>query len=138
MKKLVSVALGKLKKEGLRITEQRRAILTVLASVDQPKSAEETFAILPEDSCDLVTAYRCLEQFEKVGVVERGVRENGTKVYCLGHGHGHHHHLTCRSCGRTERIDLCMGTELDAVAKSFGFTEVTHVMEVFGNCPTCV
>jgi len=31
-----------------------------------------------------------------------------------------------------------MGTELDAVAKSFGFTEVTHVMEVFGNCPTCV
>ena len=81
MKKLVSVALEKLKKEGLRITEQRRAILTVLASVDQPKSAEETFAILPEDSCDLVTAYRCLEQFEKVGVVERGVRENGTKVY---------------------------------------------------------
>ena len=50
MKKLVAVALEKLKKEGLRITEQRRAILTVLASVDQPKSAEETFAILPEDS----------------------------------------------------------------------------------------
>ena len=69
MKKLVAVALEKLKKEGLRITEQRRAILTVLASVDQPKSAEETFAILPKDSCDLVTAYRCLEQFEKVGVV---------------------------------------------------------------------
>jgi Fur family ferric uptake transcriptional regulator len=82
--------------------------------------------------------YRCLDQFEKSGIVESGVRENGTKVYCLGHGHGHHHHLTCRSCGRTERIDLCMGKELEAVAKSFGFTKVTHIMEVFGNCPICV
>ena len=135
---IVMQSIEILREKGLRVTEQRRAILENLAQADSLKSAEETFSSLPVDTCDLVTVYRCLDQFEKSGIVESGVRENGTKVYCLNHGHGHHHHLTCRSCGRTERIDLCMGNELEAVAKSFGFTQVTHVMEVFGNCPICV
>ena len=137
MTDLVRQSVEKLREKGLRVTDQRRAILEVLASATIPTSAEETFSALPADTCDLVTAYRCLEQFEKAGLVERGVRENGTKVYCLGHGHGHHHHLTCRKCGRAERIDMCMGDELEEVATDFGFTEVSHVMEVFGVCPSC-
>ena len=138
MSNLVEESLEKLRALGLRVTDQRRAILYALIHAEAPKSAEETHAALPENTCDLVTAYRCLEQFEKAGVVQRGVRENGTKVYCLGHGHGHHHHLTCRSCGKTERIDLCMGKELEVAAKSYGYSKITHVMEVFGNCPSCV
>ena len=134
---MVRQAVDKLRSKGLRVTDQRRAILKALSQSESPKSADETHAALPVDTCDPVTAYRCLEQFEKAGVVERGVRENGTKVYCLGHGHGHHHHLTCRKCGRTERIDLCMGEEMEKVAEGFGFTEVSHVMEVFGVCPSC-
>ena len=138
MKDLVSGLVKKLREKGLRATEQRRAILEALAKSEVPKSAEETFSALPADTCDLVTAYRCLEQFEKAGVVELGVRENGTRVYCLGHGHnGHHHHLTCRKCGHAERVDLCMGKELEEVAHGYGFTKVTHVMEVFGVCPSC-
>ena len=134
---LVENGITLLREKGLRVTEQRKAILEVLASADSPMSAEEAFAQLPSESCDLVTAYRCLEQFEKINVVQRGVRENGTKVYCIGHEHDHHHHLTCRNCGRTERIDLCMGEELEETAKSFGFVEIAHVMEVFGTCPSC-
>ena len=134
---IVMHAIETLREKGFRVTEQRRAILESLAQADSPKSAEETFSSLPDDTCDLVTAYRCLEQFEKAGVVERGVRENGTKVYCLGHGHGHHHHLTCRKCGSSERVDVCMKEELEKIAHGFGYREVTHVMEVFGVCPAC-
>ncbi|MBN38852.1 MAG: transcriptional repressor [Opitutae bacterium] len=130
-------AIEALREKGLRVTEQRKAILEALACTDSPRSAEETFSALPADTCDLVTAYRCLEQFEKAGVVERGVRENGTKVYCLKDEHGHHHHLTCRKCGCTEKIDLCMGDELEEAAVGFGYTELSHVMEVFGLCPSC-
>ena len=137
MSDVVMHAIEVLREKGLRVTEQRKAILEVLAGWDSPKSAEETFSALPAETCDLVTAYRCLEQFEKAGVVERGVRENGTKVYCLNHGHGHHHHLTCRKCGCTEKIDLCMGDELEEAAVGFGYTELSHVMEVFGLCPSC-
>ncbi len=133
----VNVAISKLREKGLRLTKQRKAILEVLADAESPASAEETFSSLPRDTCDLVTAYRCLEQFERARIVERGVRENGTKVYCLSHGHGHHHHLTCRKCGTAERIDLCMGEELEVAAQGFGYTEISHVMEVFGLCPEC-
>ncbi|MEC7627714.1 MAG: Fur family transcriptional regulator [Verrucomicrobiota bacterium] len=133
----VNMAISKLREKGLRLTKQRKAILEVLADAESPASAEETFSSLPRDTCDLVTAYRCLEQFERARIVERGVRENGTKVYRLSHGHGHHHHLTCRKCGTAERIDLCMGEELEEAAQGFGYTEISHVMEVFGLCPEC-
>jgi Fe2+ or Zn2+ uptake regulation protein len=139
MSKLVEQAITLLRKEGFRITEQRKAILEVLAKAESPMSADECFAGLTKVKCDLVTIYRCLEQFEKTGIVELGVRENGTRVYCLGHGHegGHHHHLTCRKCGHAERVDICMGNELEELARGHGFTDVTHVMEVFGLCPSC-
>ena len=81
----------------------------MLSAADNPMSAEETHKNLAEGICDLVTIYRSLEQLERAGVVQLGVRENGTKVYCLSHGNDHHHHLSCRSCGRTERVDVCMG-----------------------------
>ena len=134
---LVNRTLLQLSEAGLRITKQRKALLSTLAEADNPLSADETHAQLAKGTCDLVTVYRSLEQFEKIGVLQLGVRENGTKVYCLSHGHDHHHHLTCRSCGRTERVDLCMGVELEKVGKSYGFTDMTHVMEVFGTCPDC-
>ncbi len=134
---LVDRTLLQLSEAGLRITKQRKALLSTLAEADNPLSADETHAQLAKGTCDLVTVYRSLEQFEKIGVLQLGVRENGTKVYCLSHGHDHHHHLTCRSCGRTERVDLCMGDELEKVGKSHGFRDMTHVMEVFGTCPDC-
>ena len=138
MDQIVQDAISILRKQGFRVTEQRKLILQALANSESPWSAEETHASLPPGSCDLVTVYRSLDQFDKAGVIDLGIRENGTKVYCLGHGLGHHHHLTCRDCGRTERIDLCMGEELEKTAKSFGFIEISHIMEVFGKCPSCV
>ena len=134
---LFDEAVATLRTAGLRITEQRRSILRVLAKADGTLSAEETFETLDPETCDVVTVYRCLESFERTGAVQRGVRENGTKVYCLAHGADHHHHLTCRSCGRTERIDVCVDADLAQLAEERGFVEVSHVLEVFGLCSDC-
>ena len=134
---LIKDAINQLTGSGLRVTKQRKAMIEVLASSDIPLSAEETFRYLSKGACDLVTVYRSLEQLEKAGVIQLGVRENGTKVYCLAHGNDHHHHLTCRSCGRTERVDVCMGEELEMIGRSFGFSQLSHVMELFGLCPEC-
>jgi Fe2+ or Zn2+ uptake regulation protein len=30
-----------------------------------------------------------------------------------------------------------MAEELEKVGRSFGFTELSHVMELFGTCPVC-
>ena len=119
------------------MTEQRRAILKALAEAEGTLSADETYELLEPETCDLVTVYRCLESFEKAGTVQRGVRENGTKVYCLAHGSDHHHHLTRRKCGATERIDVCVEADLEDLAKERGFRDVSHVLEVFGTCGDC-
>jgi len=113
-------------------------MIELLVEAQTPLSAEDTFAQLPKGTCDLVTVYRSLDQLERSGILQLGVRENGTKVYCLSHGHDHHHHLTCRACGRTERVDVCMVDELEKVGRSLGYTKLSHVMELFGNCPDCV
>jgi len=134
---LLDNAVASLRSAGLRVTEQRRAILRALAGAEGTLSADETHEILEPDTCDLVTVYRCLESFEKAGTVQRGVRENGTKVYCLAHGADHHHHLTCRVCGLTERIDVCVEADLENLAKERGFKDVSHVLEVYGTCEDC-
>ena len=113
-------------------------MLEALVIAEKPMSAEEVHAKLYSGTCDLVTVYRSLEQFERVGVVQLGVRENGTKVYCLSHGLDHHHHLTCRICGRTERVGFMHGGRIrKELRRSYGFTELSHVMELFGACPEC-
>jgi len=132
MVQLVENGITLLREKGLRVTEQRKAILEVLASARLSNVGRRNFrSILPEKSCDLVTAYRCLNSLRKWDVVQRGVRENGTKVYCLGHGHGHHHHLTCEIV--EERNELIFAWErVGAKRKIFRVFEITHVMEVFG------
>jgi len=137
MNPLVKNSLTRLSKAGLRRTKQRQAMIELLVEAQTPLSAEDTFAQLPKGTCDLVTVYRSLDQLERSGILQLGVRENGTKVYCLSHGHDHHHHLTCRACGRTERVDVCMVDELEKVGRSLGYTKLSHVMELFGNCPDC-
>ncbi len=134
---LLDHAVDSLRSAGLRVTEQRRAILKALAEAEGTLSADETYELLEPETCDLVTVYRCLESFEKAGTVQRGVRENGTKVYCLAHGSDHHHHLTRRKCGATERIDVCVEADLEDLAKERGFRDVSHVLEVFGTCGDC-
>ena len=60
MTELVDSAIALLRGKGLRVTEQRKAILEVLAKADSPISAEETYAQLPDKSCDLVTVPRAV------------------------------------------------------------------------------
>ena len=52
-----------LKDKKLSVTIPRRLILGVLLKEHGPFSAEQIFEKLPKNSCDLVTVYRCLNQF---------------------------------------------------------------------------
>ena len=53
-------------------------------------------------------------------------------------GPQHHHHLVCRSCGVTVEVDGPAVEKLAVkAAETHGFTEVTHVVELFGLCADC-
>lgn len=132
-------AISALKNESCRITAPRKALLRLLIDSPKPLSAEEAHAALGSENYDLVTVYRNLETFESAGIATRIPTEAGKSLFELnlgGHDH-HHHHIICRKCHKAECLDHCEVAKLEAIACKLGYTEVTHVLELYGVCSDC-
>ena len=119
------------------MTKKRQRILEALLSFNHPASAEELRERAALPASDLVTVYRNLDAFEAVGVLQRVPLENGTQLFELTAPGEHFHHLICRECHRAERLDVCVGSEVVQKAKAKGFSEIAHIMEVYGVCKDC-
>ncbi|HCR31747.1 MAG TPA: transcriptional repressor [Opitutae bacterium] len=130
-------ALNSLKKERLRITEPRKALLQLLVDQSKPFSAEELHEMLGPGAFDLVTVYRNLEAFENAGIVNRIPTESGKSLFELNAEQHHYHHIICRKCHRTEKLDTCEVKKLEKLASDLGYSEITHVLELYGVCETC-
>ncbi len=123
-----------------RATRQRAAVAAVLDDVDDFRSAQDLHDILKQrgESVGLTTVYRTLQALADAGEVDMLRTDEGEAVYrrC---SQGHHHHLVCRSCGRTVEVEgPAVERWADRVAAENGFTEVSHTLEIFGTCASCV
>ncbi|TDC49746.1 transcriptional repressor, partial [Jiangella ureilytica] len=49
----------------------------------------------------------------------------------------HHHHLICRKCGKATEIQAPLEDWVESVAAQHGYTQVRHVVDLFGVCPDC-
>ena len=71
-------------KAGMRMTQQRRAVLeTILSSQDHPTAAmiyERTKANMPGIS--LATVYNCLESMAETGIINHLNFDNGPSRFC--------------------------------------------------------
>jgi Fur family ferric uptake transcriptional regulator len=118
-----------------RRTEQREAILQALRDVDRAVTAQELHGLL--EGVGLATVYRNLQRLADEGTADTLRRESGEQAFLLC-GAGHHHHLTCRVCGRVERIRDCrLDDWARAAAAEHGFAEVEHRAELVGTCSDC-
>lgn len=118
-----------------RQTEQRRAIVAALSGSDRAMTAQELHEQL--DDVGLATVYRNLQRLVEEGVADALRRESGEQAFLLCGG-GHHHHLTCRSCGRVERVRDCrLDDWAREVAAAHGFRDVDHRAELVGECAHC-
>lgn len=125
-----------LKTSGLRRTEPREALLSVLSAEHGPFSAEELHERVSRKKVDLVTVYRCLTAFEEAGVLRRCDLGDQVARYELDLGH-HHHHVTCQKCKKTESLDDCVLEKLDGMIEKMGYTKVGHRLEFYGVCAKC-
>jgi Fur family ferric uptake transcriptional regulator len=139
----ITLACAHLKKSGLRITQPRIAILSALIKRVQPASIEQIHGDLAQDSCDLVTVYRCLAAFEEIGLVRRSFYHNGTSLYAINLGETNTgYHFVCKDSNHVEAIDAETTAELrrcvlqvEEMLRSRGYTDVTHMVEFFGKAP---
>ena len=126
-----------LKQNGARMTRKRTQILKAMESFNRPATAEEIREQAGLPATDLVTVYRNPDAFEAIHALQRIPLENGTQLFELTAPGEHYHHLICRSCHKAERIDLCVGKDVERRAKVKGYTQIAHLLEVYGFCEAC-
>ncbi|HVT21777.1 MAG TPA: Fur family transcriptional regulator [Mycobacteriales bacterium] len=126
-----------------RSTRQGVAVDEVLAGADGFLTAQALYDVLRArgDSVGLTTVYRHLRRLAEDGAVDVVARPDGELAYrrcgpaASGEPEQHHHHLVCRTCGYSVEIE---GPEVESwaqqVAADAGFTDVSHTLEIFGEC----
>lgn len=125
--------------DAIRPTRQRQVVTDALSELDTFCSAQEIHALLSErgESVGLATVYRTLQLFAESGSLDALRGDDGETRYrqCSS---GHHHHLVCRSCGRTVEVEgPTVERWADRVALDHGFSDVSHTLEIFGQCADC-
>lgn len=134
----IADASARMRKVGMRITKPRIALIEALARRTAPTAIEALHQEINATSCDLVTVYRCLAAFEKIGIVRRSFQHNGTSMYELAlSARPRHYHIVCKSCRATEPVDYFPIEGVERVLRERGYAELTHLVEFFGVCPAC-
>jgi Fur family ferric uptake transcriptional regulator len=129
-----------LKKNGMKSTKHRVAILDILIKKDQPISAENIFFEIQkmDVAINLSTVYRNLEALLEKGLVtklslsgdSRSVFEYNRKV--------HRHYLICLGCKKILAIEDCpiKGYE-HQIEDETEYQIVGHKLDLYGYCPKC-
>jgi Fur family transcriptional regulator, ferric uptake regulator len=129
-----------LKESGLKNTKQRKAILDILSSSQQPLAAEEVFLMLKQNQIDvnLSTVYRSLETMSKKSVVRKvSVSGDNRMLYVLNE-HSHQHYLVCVNCKKIQPVSHCpLDAYEKAVANDTKYTIMGHRLDIYGLCPDC-
>lgn len=122
-----------------RRTRQRAAVEEFMGQIKEFRTAQQIHLQLHESGADvgLTTVYRSLAMMAESGEVDVLLADDGEARYraCSPE---HHHHLVCRSCGYTVEVKAFpVERWATRTADLFGFSEVTHTVEIVGLCDTC-
>ena len=123
-----------------RQTKQRDLVVNALTKAHGFVSAQTLHAEMTHSglSISLATVYRALTDMVGEGDVDSLLSLEGENLYRACASRGHHHHLMCRACGATVEIDASPIEDWShAQAAAYNFTEVEHVVDIFGLCPQC-
>lgn len=121
--------------KGMRMTEQRRIIATVIeeASDDHP-DVEELYrrSVAIDPGISISTVYRTVKLFEDAGMIERHDFRDGRSRYETVPDEHHDHLIDLRSGRviefRSEEIEALQ----EFMAKKLGYKLVDHRLELYG------
>ena len=130
-----------LKKNSLKFTVQREAILETLYNSDIHLTPESLHHLIqekyPKLNTGIATVYRTLSLLEDSGVVTSLSFGAQGKKYELG-AKKHHDHLICTACGSiTEFVDEEIENRQHKITEELGFKMSDHSMQIYGICKQC-
>lgn len=141
-KTCISTALAAAEKhcarEGLKFTDTRRRVLTILLTEHRAVGAYDILDVLRRDgvAAQPPVAYRALDFLVSNGFAHK-IEKLNAYVACAHPGQDHAPaFMICRSCDAVAEAQTEQST-LSRVAKSAGFHIEATVQEAQGLCPAC-
>ena len=130
--------LIKFKKNNLKITPKRKAILKIFLDKGKYLSPEQIFLELKKifNKVSLPSVYRNLETMNSIDVLLKLQKADRRLYYglCKVKTNEHHHHIFCIKCGKIGEYFACNTYDKMEVN---GFQIVSHFLSFEGICPEC-
>lgn len=153
MKEKLEFFKNYLKEKGLRVTQNRIAVFSILEKNENSfLSPDEIFEKVKKSKnfqCDRVSVYRALSSFEEIGIVNTSHFQGEAVKYQI-HFHpkheednchdchsDHQHYFKCKSCTKVFPIGDCLFDDKLKELEKLGFKCEGHHFEVLGICPDC-
>lgn len=131
--------LAVLRRQGYKLTPQRRAVIRVVVSSPDHLTPIAIYHKLHQEHPDtgLVTVYRTLKILDRLGLICELHAGNGGRSYTVTTPE-HHHHLICSNCRAVVAFARCGLEEMQqSLADETGFRIDDHLLEFAGLCPAC-
>jgi Fur family ferric uptake transcriptional regulator len=127
-----------LRSRGLRMTPQRRAIVSEVMRTKGHISPAAIARTIEEEmpGVNPSTVYRTLSLLEEVGVLQHSHLESGAEYHKAEEAQ--HVHLTCHRCGRDDELSIGEAERLgQLINRHHGFeADLTH-FAITGLCADC-
>mgnify|MGYP006299047589 CR=1 FL=1 len=131
---MTETIIARCEAKGLRMTDQRRTIATVLHEAEDHPDVEELHAraTARDPRISIATVYRTVKLFEEAGILDRREFGDGRARY-EDADRAHHDHLIDMSSG--EVIEFCdpeIEQLQERIAARLGYRLKGHRLELYG------
>lgn len=129
-----------LKAHGYKLTRQRKAIIDYFLERGEHYSIEglynEIKSMVP--SVGFATVYRTLRLLTTIGLATKRYFSNNVTLFEPIKKGRYHYHMICIGCGKiVEFSDERVEPLQDEIAKRYGFSTISHKLEIYGYCKDC-
>ncbi|MCR9145853.1 MAG: transcriptional repressor [Rhodobacteraceae bacterium] len=120
--------------KGLRMTDQRRTIATVLESSKDHPDVEELYARASgrDPNISIATVYRTVKLFEEAGILDKLEFGDGRARYEDAERDHHDHLIDMQSGEVIEFVDPEIEALQEKIAEKLGYRLKGHRLELYG------
>jgi Fur family ferric uptake transcriptional regulator len=120
--------------KGLRMTDQRRTIASVLEDSDDHPDVEELYARASgrDPRISIATVYRTVKLFEEAGILDKLEFGDGRARYEDAEREHHDHLIDMQSGEVIEFVDPEIEALQEKIARKLGYTLKGHRLELYG------
>lgn len=139
-KQLLAEVEAHCQEHGIRFTEPRRLVLSIIAESKQPIGAYDILAKLGEfiDNPKPPTIYRAIEFLQGGGFIHKIESLNAFVSCHAGHSHNGSQFMVCDDCGRVEEVHMCeLPAPFQKKMAQTNFKMHHWNIELHGTCGSC-